>query len=153
MRRMAQQYYECVNYKEEHVQEQKKLPKGACHSYIIVFQSVFNIIFNVSLSLINDFINIILFAGQTGKPFSFLLHQLSFVFAEFPMAFVLNSVYLHDNSHILDQVKHCGKDTCLLTSSSDSLQIHHKKLGTIKVQFTSMLILRGRVWEIGMFIN
>lgn len=48
MCRMAQQYYEYVNYKEEHVQEQKKLPKGACHSYIIVFQSVFFIIFHVS---------------------------------------------------------------------------------------------------------
>lgn len=46
---MAQQYYEYVNYKEEHVLEQKKLPKGACHSYIIVFQSIFHIIFNVSL--------------------------------------------------------------------------------------------------------
>ncbi|KAK7929706.1 hypothetical protein WMY93_006101 [Mugilogobius chulae] len=48
MTRMAQQYYEYVNYKEEHVQEQKKLPKGACHSYIIVFHSVFHIIFNLS---------------------------------------------------------------------------------------------------------
>lgn len=47
---MAQQYYEYNNYKEEHVQEQKKLPKGACHSYIIVFQSIFHIIFNVSPS-------------------------------------------------------------------------------------------------------
>lgn len=46
---MAQQYYEYVNYREEHVQEQRKLPKGACHRYIIVFQSVFNSIFNVSL--------------------------------------------------------------------------------------------------------
>lgn len=46
--RMAQQYYEYANYKEEHVQEQKKLPKGACHSYIIVFHSVFYIIFHVS---------------------------------------------------------------------------------------------------------
>ena len=45
---MAQQYYEYVNYKEEHVQEQKKLPKGACQSYIIVFQSIFYIIFHVS---------------------------------------------------------------------------------------------------------
>lgn len=105
------------------------------------------------LSLINDVINIILFAGQTGKSLSFLLRQLSFVFAELPMAFVLNSTYLHDNSHVLAQVKHCGKETCLLTSSSDSVQIHHNKLGTIKVKFTSMLILRGRVWEIGMFIN
>lgn len=88
-----------------------------------------------------------------GKPFSFLLHQLSFVFAEFPMAFVLNNVYLHENSHILAQVKDCGKDTCHLTSSSASVQIHHDKLGTIRVQFTSMLIVKGRVREIGMFIN
>ncbi|XP_070712360.1 protein unc-93 homolog B1 [Pempheris klunzingeri] len=76
--RMAQQYYEYVNYKEEHVQEQKKLPKGACHSYIIVFQSVFNIIFH-----------------------------LSFVFAEFPMLFILND-YLQDNKHILCNVQTCG---------------------------------------------
>ncbi|KAA8594463.1 hypothetical protein FQN60_011598, partial [Etheostoma spectabile] len=48
--RMAQQYYEYVNYKEEHVQEQKKLPKGACHRYIIIFQSVFNIIFHADAS-------------------------------------------------------------------------------------------------------
>lgn len=47
---MAQQYYEYVNYREDHVQEQKKLPKGACHSYIIVFQSVFHIIYHVSLT-------------------------------------------------------------------------------------------------------
>ncbi|XP_016890787.1 protein unc-93 homolog B1 [Cynoglossus semilaevis] len=58
--RMAQQYYEYVNYKEEHVQEQKKLPKGACHRYIIIFQSVFHIIF-----------------------------FLSFIFAQFPMLVVL----------------------------------------------------------------
>ncbi|XP_054459787.1 protein unc-93 homolog B1 [Anoplopoma fimbria] len=76
--RMAQQYYEYVNYKEDHVQEQKKLPKGACHSYIIVFHSVFNIIFH-----------------------------LSFVFAEFPMRFVLNE-YLHENKHILQSVQSCG---------------------------------------------
>ncbi|XP_072240332.1 protein unc-93 homolog B1 [Leuresthes tenuis] len=76
--RMAQQYYEYVNYREEHVQEQKKLPKGACHSYIIVFQSVFNVIFN-----------------------------LSFFFAEFPMRLVLNK-HLHENEHILHNVKNCG---------------------------------------------
>ncbi|GAA6230329.1 protein unc-93 homolog B1-like [Lates japonicus] len=76
--RMAQQYYEYVNYKEEHVQEQKKLPKGACHSYIIIFHSVFHIIFH-----------------------------LSFVFAEFPMRLVLND-HLHENNHILCNVKTCG---------------------------------------------
>ncbi|XP_060903408.1 protein unc-93 homolog B1 isoform X1 [Labrus mixtus] len=76
--RMAQQYYEYVNYKEEHVQEQKKLPKGACNSYIIVFHSVFYIIFHLSL-----------------------------VFAEFPMFFVLND-YLRESDHILSSVTSCG---------------------------------------------
>ncbi|XP_074549395.1 protein unc-93 homolog B1 [Halichoeres trimaculatus] len=76
--RMAQQYYEYANYRDEHVQEQRKLPKGVCHSYIIVFQSVFNIIFH-----------------------------LSFVFAEFPMVFFLNQ-HLRGNDHILSSVTSCG---------------------------------------------
>uniref|UniRef100_A0A3P8PPB9 Unc-93 homolog B1, TLR signaling regulator n=1 Tax=Astatotilapia calliptera TaxID=8154 RepID=A0A3P8PPB9_ASTCA len=110
--RMAQQYYECVNYKEEHVQEQKKLPKGACHSYIIVFQSVFNIIFN-----------------------------LSFVFAEFPMAFVLNSVYLHDNSHVLAQVKHCGaKVTGLIPGFNNTVL---KKLPSSMLLIKAESVLMG----------
>lgn len=36
--------------------------------------------------------------------------QLSFVFAEFPMRFVLNG-HLNTNKHILHSVKTCGKDT------------------------------------------
>lgn len=79
MTRMAQQYYEYMNYKEEHVQEQKKLPKGACHGYIIVFHSVFHIIFN-----------------------------LSFVFAQLPMRLVLHHYIIDDVSHILCNVKACG---------------------------------------------
>ncbi|TRY89946.1 hypothetical protein DNTS_001669 [Danionella cerebrum] len=69
--RMAHQYYEYVNYKDENVQEQKKLPKGAFHSYIIIFQSVFYMIFH-----------------------------LSFIFAEFPMVLFLNN-YLNDYKHTL----------------------------------------------------
>ncbi|XP_059410417.1 protein unc-93 homolog B1 [Carassius carassius] len=76
--RMAQQYYEYVNYKDEHVQEQKKPPKGAVHPYIIIFQSVFYIIFH-----------------------------LSFVFAEFPMVLFLNR-YLNDYKHTLFKVTQCG---------------------------------------------
>ncbi|XP_041641459.1 protein unc-93 homolog B1 [Cheilinus undulatus] len=76
--RMAQQYYEFTNYKDENVQEQKKLPKGVCHSYIIVFQSIFYIIFH-----------------------------LSFVFAEFPMLFVING-YVYEDGHILANVTSCG---------------------------------------------
>uniref|UniRef100_A0A8C2JY72 Protein unc-93 homolog B1-like n=1 Tax=Cyprinus carpio TaxID=7962 RepID=A0A8C2JY72_CYPCA len=72
--RMAQQYYEYVNYKDEHVQEQKKPPKGAFHPYIIIFQSVFYIVFH-----------------------------LSFVFAEFPMVLFLN-YYLNDYKHTLFKV-------------------------------------------------
>lgn len=44
---MAQKYYDYVNYKEEHVQEQKKAPHGAYNNYIIVFQTVFYAFFNV----------------------------------------------------------------------------------------------------------
>ncbi|MCI4376170.1 hypothetical protein PGIGA_G00185190 [Pangasianodon gigas] len=76
--RMAQQYYEYVNYKEEHVQEQKRVPKGACHRYVIIFQSIFYIFFH-----------------------------LSFVFAEFPMVFFLNG-FLSDYNHTLCNVKQCG---------------------------------------------
>uniref|UniRef100_A0A3Q2WQY5 Unc-93 homolog B1, TLR signaling regulator n=1 Tax=Haplochromis burtoni TaxID=8153 RepID=A0A3Q2WQY5_HAPBU len=110
--RMAQQYYECVNYKEEHVQEQKKLPKGACHSYIIVFQSVFNIIFN-----------------------------LSFVFAELPMAFVLNSTYLHDNSHVLAQVKHCGANVTGLIPGFNNTVL--KKLPSSMLLIKAESVLMG----------
>ncbi|XP_027001828.2 protein unc-93 homolog B1 [Tachysurus fulvidraco] len=79
--RMAQQYYEYVNYKEEHVQEQKRLPKGACHKYVIIFQSIFYIFFH-----------------------------LSFVFAEFPMVFFLNN-FLSIYNHTLHNVNHCGADS------------------------------------------
>ena len=46
--RMAQKYYEYVNYKEEHVQEQQQAPRGACNTYIIIFQTIFYACFHVS---------------------------------------------------------------------------------------------------------
>lgn len=112
---MAQQYYEYVNYKDEHVHEQKKLPKGACHKYIIVFHSVFQLIFNVSLAHCGCFWSgmLLLFCPERANKLiwftAFLspLLQLSFVFAEFPMLFVLND-YLDTNVHILFGVKACG---------------------------------------------
>ncbi|NXX83796.1 UN93B protein, partial [Urocolius indicus] len=76
--RMAQKYYEYVNYKEEHVQEQQRAPRGACNAYIIVFQSVFYGCFH-----------------------------LSFVCAQMPMLFFLNN-YLYQLNHTLSGVKHCG---------------------------------------------
>ncbi|XP_045903416.1 protein unc-93 homolog B1 [Micropterus dolomieu] len=117
--RMAQQYYEYVNYKDENVQEQKKLPKGACHSYIIIFQSVFFIIFH-----------------------------LSFVFAEFPMRFILNR-YLHDNNHTLCNVHSCGANisgvipgfnTTVLTSLPRSMLLIQVESVLMGFAFFSMII-------------
>ncbi|KAM9606077.1 protein unc-93 homolog B1 isoform 1-T1 [Morphnus guianensis] len=76
--RMAQKYYEYVNYKEEHVQEQQRAPRGACNTYIIIFQTVFYTCFH-----------------------------LSFVCAQMPMLFFLNN-YLYQLNHTLFGVKHCG---------------------------------------------
>jgi len=47
---MAQKYYEYANYKEEHVQEQRQAPRGACSAYIVVFQTIFYICFHVRAS-------------------------------------------------------------------------------------------------------
>ncbi|KFV00266.1 Protein unc-93 B1, partial [Tauraco erythrolophus] len=79
--RMAQKYYEYVNYKEEHVQEQQRAPRGACNAYIIVFQTIFYACFH-----------------------------LSFVCAQMPMLFFLNN-YLYQLNHTLFGVKHCGECT------------------------------------------
>ncbi|XP_076220169.1 protein unc-93 homolog B1 [Aptenodytes patagonicus] len=76
--RMAQKYYEYVNYKEEHVQEQQRAPRGACNAYVIVFQTIFYACFH-----------------------------LSFVCAQMPMLFFLNN-YLYQLNHTLFGVKHCG---------------------------------------------
>ncbi|XP_056227369.1 protein unc-93 homolog B1 [Seriola aureovittata] len=118
--RMAQQYYEYVNYKEEHVQEQKKLPKGVCHNYIIIFHSVFNIIFH-----------------------------LSFVFAEFPMRLVLHGYLRDDDTHILCNVKACGAvvsgvipgfNTTVLTNLPRSMLLIQVESVLMGFAFLSMII-------------
>ncbi|XP_058697041.1 protein unc-93 homolog B1 isoform X3 [Poecile atricapillus] len=76
--RMAQKYYEYVNYKEEQEKEKKRVPRDACNAYIIVFQTVFYFCFH-----------------------------LSFVCAQMPMVFFLNN-YLYQLNHTLFAVKHCG---------------------------------------------
>ncbi|KAM6073957.1 protein unc-93 homolog B1 [Chlamydotis macqueenii] len=76
--RMAQKYYEYANYKEEHVQEQQRAPRGACNAYVVVFQTVFYACFH-----------------------------LSFVCAQMPMLFFLNN-YLYQLNHTLFGVRHCG---------------------------------------------
>ncbi|XP_068541618.1 protein unc-93 homolog B1 isoform X4 [Anas acuta] len=76
--RMAQKYYEYANYKEEHVQEQRQAPRGACSTYVVIFQTIFYACFH-----------------------------LSFVCAQMPMLFFLNN-YLYQLNHTLYGVKHCG---------------------------------------------
>ncbi|XP_029018760.1 protein unc-93 homolog B1 isoform X2 [Betta splendens] len=127
--RMAQQYYEYANYKEEHVQEQKKPPKGACHSYIIIFHSVFFIIFH-----------------------------LSFVFAEFPMSLVLNE-YLHEKDHILCNVEYCGANisgmipgfnTTVLTNLPRSMlliQVESVLMGFAFLSMITFLVLCGAAYR------
>ncbi|XP_062851402.1 protein unc-93 homolog B1 [Trichomycterus rosablanca] len=108
--RMAQQYYEYVNYKEEHVQEQKKVPKGACHRYVIVFQSVFYIIFH-----------------------------LSFVFAEFPMVFFLNS-FLNDDKHTLYGVQHCGANSSKVIDGLNKTVLHNLPRSLALIEVESVLM-------------
>ncbi|XP_073453175.1 protein unc-93 homolog B1 [Aquarana catesbeiana] len=76
--RMAQKYYEYVNYKEEHVREQRRVPRGASNKYIIIFQSIFYSIFH-----------------------------LSFVLSQFPVYFFLNK-FLNSYNHTLFNVHECG---------------------------------------------
>nr|XP_021411730.2 protein unc-93 homolog B1 [Lonchura striata domestica] len=76
--RMAQKYYEYVNYKEEQEKERQRAPRDACNAYIVVFQTVFYSCFH-----------------------------LSFVCAQMPMVFFLNN-YLYQLNHTLFAVKHCG---------------------------------------------
>lgn len=117
--RMAQQYYEYVNYREEHVQEQRKLPTGASHQYVIVFQSVFYIIFH-----------------------------LSFVFAELPMRLFLH-VFLQDYKHTLFNVRTCGGNstgilvgfnTTVLKSLPRSLLLIQVESGLMGAAFLAMII-------------
>ncbi|XP_069485025.1 protein unc-93 homolog B1 [Ambystoma mexicanum] len=76
--RMAQKYYEYANYNEPRVQEQKKLPHGACHRYIIIFQTIF-----------------------------YMFFYLSFVLAEMPTAIFLQR-FIYPLNHTLIGVKECG---------------------------------------------
>ncbi|XP_063814463.1 protein unc-93 homolog B1 [Pseudophryne corroboree] len=76
--RMAQKYYEFVNYKEENVREHRRVPRGASHRYIIIFQCIF---------------------------YSFF--HMSFVLSQFPMYFFLNK-FLYSYNHTLCNVQQCG---------------------------------------------
>ncbi|XP_028668061.2 protein unc-93 homolog B1 isoform X1 [Erpetoichthys calabaricus] len=118
--RMAQKYYEFVNYKQENVQEQRPLPKGACHRYIIIFNSVFYFFFH-----------------------------LSFVCAEMPMVFFLKS-YLSNGNHTLFGVKNCGANSVgmieglnktILSSLPRSISLIEVESVLMGVAFISMLMI------------
>ncbi|XP_066535491.1 protein unc-93 homolog B1 [Hoplias malabaricus] len=108
--RMAQQYYEYVNYKEEHVQEQKRVPKGACHQYVIIFQSVFYIVFH-----------------------------LCFVFAEFPMILFLKG-YLSDFHHTLFHVKQCGASGKNIIEGFNKTVLQNLPPSTLLIEVESALM-------------
>ncbi|KAA0722111.1 Protein unc-93 -like protein B1 [Triplophysa tibetana] len=108
--RMAHQYYEFVNYKEEHVQEQKKPPKGAFHTYIIVFHSIFYIFFH-----------------------------LSFVFAEFPMILFLNN-YLSEYPHTLSKVTQCGADGKGVIQNFNKTVLHSLPRSLLLIEVESVLM-------------
>ncbi|XP_012692522.1 protein unc-93 homolog B1 [Clupea harengus] len=108
--RMAQQYYEYTNYKEAHVQEQKKPPKGAFFPYIVIFQSVFYIIFH-----------------------------LCFVFAEFPMAFFLNT-HLNEPRHILYNVKTCGANGHGIIPGLNKTVLHSLPRSLMLIEVESVLM-------------
>ncbi|XP_017318598.1 protein unc-93 homolog B1 [Ictalurus punctatus] len=108
--RMAQQYYEYVNYKEEHVQEQKRMPKGACHRYVIIFQSIFYIFFH-----------------------------LSFIFAEFPMICFLN-YHISDYKHTLFSVKHCGAESSGVIDGFNKTVLQHLPRSTDLIIAESVLM-------------
>ncbi|XP_036619423.1 protein unc-93 homolog B1 [Trichosurus vulpecula] len=79
--RMSQKYYEYVNYKEEHVQEQRRPPRGAHTPYLVIFHTIFYGFFH-----------------------------LSFACAQGPMVFFLNG-YLYDRNHTLYNVHNCGTNS------------------------------------------
>ncbi|XP_053143229.1 protein unc-93 homolog B1 isoform X2 [Hemicordylus capensis] len=127
--RMAQKYYEYVNYKTEHVEEQKRAPHGAYNSYIIAFQTVFYSLFN-----------------------------LSFVCAQMPMFFFLKH-YLSDLHHTLFAVQHCGTNshgiltgfntTVLqrLPRSSELIMVESVLMGVAFLAMLLVLILCGSAYR------
>ncbi|XP_003215098.2 protein unc-93 homolog B1 isoform X1 [Anolis carolinensis] len=127
--RMAQKYYEYANYKLEHVQEQKRAPRGAYNSYIIVFQTVFYGVF-----------------------------YLCFVCAQFPMLFFLKG-YLYDLNHTLFNVEHCGtrshgiftgfNTTVLqkLPRSSELITVESVLMGVAFLSMLLVLILCGSAYR------
>ncbi|KAM6466058.1 protein unc-93 homolog B1 isoform 1-T1 [Liasis olivaceus] len=127
--RMAQKYYEYVNYKLEHVQEQKRAPRGAYNSYITAFKAIFYGFF-----------------------------YLSFVCAQFPMFFFLKN-YLFELNHTLYYVRYCGtashgiligfNTTVLqkLPRSSELIIVESVLMGVAFLSMLVVLILCGSAYR------
>lgn len=127
--RMAQKYYECANYKEQHVQEQKKPPRGAYHRYIIIFHTVF-----------------------------YMLFYLSFILAEMPTAIFLRK-FIFSRNHTLAEVKVCGGDsvgilkgfnkTVLLTlpPSRDLIVVESVLMAVAFISMLLVLVLCGAAYR------
>ncbi|XP_061465484.1 protein unc-93 homolog B1 isoform X2 [Rhineura floridana] len=127
--RMAQKYYEYAHYKLEHVQEQRKAPRGAYNSYIIGFQTIFYAFF-----------------------------YLSFVCAQFPMFFFLKW-HLSDLNHTLFNVRQCGagshgiltgfNTTVLqkLPRSSELITVESVLMGVAFLSMLLVLLLCGSAYR------
>ncbi|KAM8924236.1 protein unc-93 homolog B1 [Pelodytes ibericus] len=119
--RMAQKYYEFVNYKEENVREHRRVPRGASHKYIIIFQSIFYSIFH-----------------------------LSFVLAQSPVYFFLGK-YLYSYNHTLANVHDCGAsikhgilpnfNVTVLQNLPSSLNLIYVESALMAAALVSMLLI------------
>ncbi|XP_040294329.1 protein unc-93 homolog B1 [Bufo bufo] len=119
--RMAQRYYEFANYKEENMREQRKLPRGASHKYIIIFQSIF-----------------------------FSVFHLCFILSQFPVYFFLGR-FLYGYNHTLCDVKQCGAsiphgllpgfNVTVLHSLPSSVNLIYMESVLMLVALSSMLLI------------
>ncbi|XP_069609048.1 protein unc-93 homolog B1 isoform X3 [Ranitomeya imitator] len=119
--RMAQRYYEFVNYKEENMREERRLPRGASHKYIIIFQCIF-----------------------------FSIFHLCFILSQFPVYFFL-SKFLYGYNHTLCDVKQCGAsiqsgllpgfNLTVLHSLPSSVNLIYMESALMLVALSSMILI------------
>ncbi|XP_073542252.1 protein unc-93 homolog B1 isoform X2 [Phyllobates terribilis] len=119
--RMAQRYYEFANYREENMREERRLPRGASHKYIIIFQCIF-----------------------------FSIFHLCFILSQFPVYFFL-SKFLYGYNHTLCDVKQCGAsiqsgllpgfNLTVLHSLPSSVNLIYMESALMLVALSSMILI------------
>ncbi|XP_073419495.1 protein unc-93 homolog B1 isoform X2 [Dendrobates tinctorius] len=119
--RMAQRYYEFANYREENTREERRLPRGASHKYIIIFQCIF-----------------------------FSIFHLCFILSQFPVYFFL-SKFLYGYNHTLCDVKQCGAsiqsgllpgfNLTVLHSLPSSVNLIYMESALMLVALSSMILI------------